>query len=206
MKLSLISAVCAFAALQAGATITITWDSSVPDAGRIYDTQANALANGTTGRLPIGYIVQLIWSQDNIINAISQTGGTTGNDSILDTATITSVGRYSYTTMTGPHLGGTFADTLAGGYVYVRVFGTAGTIGIGTMYAEGPTWNSSGSAAPLAGPLQVTTADPNTILNVDITPNSNIWLNQTIAVPEPATFAFLGIGGLLLAIRRFRKS
>lgn len=224
MKKTLLLASVVAAMQQASATVTISWDTSLDGGGRIYDTQANAAANGTTGRFLSGQaLVLLIWSGDNAINDISTLGGqkVTGGEVILDAELLNATGRYTYLGQTagnGGVLGGpttAYSDALAGGYLYTRVFNatTMAAIGVGTTYAEGPTWTIAGSSSPLAGPVQVTTADPLTTAQVDMTPagggvsgTGNIFLNKTIAVPEPATFAFLGIGGLLLAIRRFRKS
>ncbi len=193
---------------SSNAAISINFDTSAIDLGRIYDTQANATAGLTTGRLPIGTIVQLIWTSDTTagaldpLNPLTPTGGDiTINNGLNNYWTIdASAGRISHTI--------TDSDSLIGGYVYARVFGatSTGSIGIGTMYLEAPVWSATPGTTTPSGPLVLATSDPATTLQFDITPGgANIWLNQTI-VPEPSVLAFLGIGAALVAVRRMRRS
>lgn len=204
---ALVAAVVAMQPVSSNAAIAINFDTTAVDLGRIYDTQANATLAGTTGRLPIGTIVQLIWSSDttagalNPLNPLTPTGGDiTINNGVDNYWTLNFAGRMSYSVSD--------TDALLGGYVYVRVFNslTTGGIGAGTMYLEAPVWSAVPGALTLAGPLVAQTSDPATTLQLDITPGgANIWLNQTI-VPEPSVLAFLGIGAAFLAVRRMRRS
>jgi hypothetical protein len=191
-KLLSTAAVTMLCATMASGQISINFDTSALDAGRIYDTEANALLGGTTGRLPVGTIVQLLWNSTSVIpdldpfNPLVPTAG-----SILLNTTFSTAGRISdlYTSSDAG---------LVGGYVYARVFNAADPmlVGIGTAYLE--------RFASGTGPLVLATPDPTTTLQFDITPGgSNIWLDQTV-IPEPSVMALMGLGGLLMAIRRRR--
>lgn len=94
----------------------------------------------------------------------------------------------------------------ANSYIYIVVFNTlynagAPNITAGTYYGVGPVLgpglaDANGSPTPPADTYSTVLTAANPI-------QTSL---QMTAVPEPATFAFLGIGGLLFAIRRFRKS
>ena len=207
-KIGLVLAIAAFAIspVTSKASIQIFMDTSIDATGRIYDNQANAIANGTTGRLPVGTIFQLIWTSDttagalDALNPLTPTGGDAAIMNGVDNYwTLNFTGRMSYTV--------TDSDSLIGGYVYMRVFNatSVGAIGAGTQYLEAPVWSATPGTTTPSGPLVLSTADPATTLQFDITPGQNIWLNQTI-VPEPSVLAFLGIGAALVAVRRMRRS
>lgn len=146
-------------------------------------------------------ILQLIYSPDANASAVDpgNVGGgyVTGGEIVLETRTITDgIGGYDSFGFNSSIPPAYFNATFTAGFVYVRVFQDT------TPAADEHYYNSGTlaladrvSGEPTAQVLQIN-SDPN---------NNGDALNLTI-VPEPATFAFLGIGGLLIAARRMRRS
>ena len=190
MKRILAILTLAAAAMTANANIILNWKADGgfyitggPGGGDFWATGSSALA-------------QLIFTTDNIITGAVDNAGAnylpTGNDSQLTTFTISS-GSSTF----GEFNAGVYNAAFQSGFVYVRVF-QPGTIAAGTKYYDSPVFATINNGGPPASPdvLQVNT-DTN---------NGNDLTNTVVAVPEPATFAFLGIGGVLLAVRRMRRA
>ncbi len=181
------------------AFITINWDSGA----QFLDTGGTPLVDGS--------VIQLIWSSDNIMDAVASDGSATGNDVILlsaGTVSTFSAGWISghdddafygsdETVPAGAYDAsavGTKA-TLASGWVYVRVFDAQpGSIGIGTWYYQGG----------LIGSLTDSPGDPSGYNSTDATGGSNTAMNMQV-VPEPATMALFGLGMAVLGLRRRKK-
>ena len=176
-------------AVSASATITISWQSS-------FGVNDPTIA-GDTFDLASGSLVQLIWSSDNIINALNDASPTTptGNDQLLDQQFTTFAGAFSFNNSYPESSLSLTEGVFLAGYVYVRVFNAAAPT-VGDWY---------GSAGLVGGPLTDQDPTPGLADFADVAPSELFTLNQTI-VPEPSVLAFLGIGAALVAVRRMRRS
>ena len=159
-------------------------------------------SDGTTALLDSGSaLFQLIFSTDNSAGAAG-TDGSAAGDTILDQLVVDQ--------STAGNDASFFASqynnaTFTAGYVFLRVFDIGTSIGNtpgNTWYLTGPayaTQDLANNATPQQVDDGVSGGGPN--------PSGSYRLNtQVVAVPEPTVFAFLGIGGMLIAARRMRKA
>lgn len=148
------------------------------------------------------YTVQLIWTPDDQISGIDPSNVAGSFVAGGELALATFVLNNPYGDYTG--LGNEFFDAnyggvaLHNGWVYSRVFGTDTPI-VGDYYHASAVLEAN-LYDPVNNPV------PSQTLNQNQNPtgpfNSN-ELNLEI-VPEPSVLAFLGLGGLLMALRRKR--
>ena len=141
------------------------------------------------------YLAQLIWTPDATAAPAFIGGGVTGSEVILDTAVMTFAGD-EY----GPLFPQDTVAPYAAGNIYVRVFD------VGSDNAANITAGSWYYAGPLVSGVQQT--DPTVVQVYNIHTGSGGFdgfgtdvLNQQV-IPEPSVFAMLGLGGLVLMIRR----
>jgi hypothetical protein len=87
--------------------------------------------------------------------------------------------------------------SLQTGFIYARIFQDGSP-------AAGDYYNDGAAMGPADG-LTIYTGGADPADTYFHTPSNDLELNQQI-VPEPATLAFMGIGSLLIAVRRSRKS
>ncbi len=166
-----------------------------------WSTPANSIKgpDGTTNA-PSTWIAQLIYSPDNVASPLDGNSpfNPTEGEQVLASRQLNVnniAGRIFSAT---PKVSA--ADGLAGGFVYTRVFNVdfnGGSPSTPTFYGNG---------AVITGPLVVESTDPTTVLAHWSSPTgTQVIVNQAVvAVPEPSTYAFFGVGALVLA-RRLRK-
>lgn len=150
-----------------------------------------------------GALIQLIRSTDAVndgvnVGSVGSTAATAGNDTVLAVlwAGAGGVGDgFTYDLQT-------YAALNASDYIYVRIWESHRLSGSGVnSVTPAPTtayYDSQivqGSALPGAAFKTFEYS----------TPTSPVQWN-VVAVPEPATYAFMGIGALLLFVRRMRRS
>lgn len=104
---------------------------------------------------------------------------------------------YTLTATWGDFSAGTYTQTFVSGYYYVRVFdvGSGGGVTQGMWYFNGYSSNTVDMTAPYT-PIDY---------NVDVTTpafGETLDANSYEAVPEPATWAFMGLGALVMFLRR----
>ena len=194
-----LTALVAIAALTSAshANIYVEWKAS-----------AGFYANGTAGNYPadgVGNVygndtyAQLIWSSDSVADLPSLTGDfTSGNDILLSTFTGPwPVDGFAYfVAPVAEYDNGVFGQTLENGWVYARIFQDSAP-GIGDFY-----YNSALiDANPYTGTESPQTVELNTDGAISNLTGDEFDLQ---IVPEPSVLAFLGLGGLLMAIRRTR--
>lgn len=188
-KYAAILAAIAMSAAAASATITVNWISTQgvddPTIG-IYEPD-----------LPVGSLVQLIWSPDNIIGALDPLNPTVaqGGDVVLDSEFTTLQGGFFITDTYPESLASVTEGAFLSGYVYVRVFNSAAPT-IGDRYGE---------SSLVGNPLTDQDPNPATPDIVDLAPSEVFTLNQQI-VPEPSVLALAALGAAVVAVRRFRRS
>lgn len=183
------------AASAARGDIAINWFGS---AGFYNWNEPNGAPSDPNGYINFGggsATAYLIWSSDNTIDAINAgtlgAGGVSGNDTVLDSV---AVGNAPY----GDYSNGAeiYAGALDTGFVYLRIIDLSAPGG-----AIGQYFNSS-----ILDPALYNPAAP-VVQSLDNNVSPGAVGNQMIAVvPEPSTYAFMGLGAVLLAIRRFRRS
>jgi len=179
--------------------IGISWSAS----GGFYFNGADAnldasYINGANS-LYAGATAQLIWSVDNIADALDPfnvAGSYVSGDDIL-------LRSFSVSNLYGDYGAGAptiysdvgYGVTLAGGYVYARIF-DGSTPNVGEYYhASSPLLATAyNPGAPVLQTLDQN-ADPSF-------PAFGANELNTLIVPEPSVLAFLGLGGLALAARR----
>lgn len=158
------------------------------------DNSGVTQSDGTTPWLDGGAtgIAQLIFTASGVISPASTTGPT-GDNVIWDTASFTEAS-------TGNPYGSTFSALYSNpiytaGQVFIRVFeADASPTTVGTWYYDGV--------------LDVVEDGPNPPQITDMGPLSGgtgafgTWQLDQQVIPEPSVFAMLGLGGLLLTIRR----
>jgi len=194
------------AALVAGFAVTANAGLSVQWGflWGMYPSGAGDLTSTSTGDGVAGssaVLWQLVYSADAAANIVDSSGAATLDDVVLTSRTTLAGGSGGFDEFL--YDGGIVAaafETAAysTGYVYVRVFQDTNP-GAGDKYYNSPTLAISN--INLADPLRV----PDKLDGNTNSGSQGDSLNLTI-VPEPGTFAFLGIGGLLLAVRRMRRS
>ena len=120
-----------------------------------------------------------------------------GESMLLETVITDSFGTDIYGVLPATSYNGTYSP----GYLYVRIFdqgtGLGGSgVGIGTWYYNSPLVATINNNTP-------ETPDVFTVNGGNVSPSFGVGdvLNLQV-VPEPATFALLGLGGLVLAVRR----
>lgn len=194
IKKLLVTAAALSATLAYG-NINVAWQGS-----------SGFFANGSAGNYPADGInnfnggstlAQLIWSADDVANDAVATGDfTSGNDILLSTYTVVGPPADNFAYFVAPvavYLDATFGQALANGWVYARIFQDT-TPEVNDFYYTSRLLDATAYTGNEAPQLVE--------LNTDIV-NGN-ELDQQI-VPEPSILAFLGMGGLLMVIRRNRK-
>lgn len=181
--------IAALISVSASATIYVNWSglagfynyNATPTGN--YDDPANYAGASTA---------YLIWSPDatagfDLSNAANGYADTAVNgEVVLQTFAVSSdFADFAY--------GNFVSAAYSSGYVYARIVDTSGPGGA-TQYYTG----------------DVDAVSVNPLLPSDTSNNSVAGLagagDKMVLVPEPATFAFIGIGGLLLALRRMRRA
>lgn len=176
-------------AVSANATIFVIWRSTAGvDDPTIGITEPD---------LPMGSLVQLLWTPDAAINSIDVFNPTIaqGNDVVLDSYFTTITGGF-FTDGTYPEaLASVTEPTFLSGYVYVRVFNSAAPT-IGDWYGESEL---------VGNPLTDQDPSPGLADVVDVAEFSTFSLTTEI-VPEPSVLALAALGAAVVAVRRFRRS
>lgn len=190
-KIMAMTVLAAGMAVCANANIIINWQA---DAG-FFDN-----VNGQNGILdPNGStIARLVYSSDNSADNVIAGGAfqAGGNDVVLATFTVSSPSASTFADFNA----GTYNGTFLSGFIYAQIFDKGGNSAItqGMLYYNSPlqaTVNNSGAPNP-----------PQVLqMNTDLTNGNELTRTVLAAVPEPSTYAFMGIGAVLMAIRRFRR-
>jgi hypothetical protein len=191
-------AVCLCLSSASRGDIGLTWASSMGAYGH------GGVWNPPVGVYPNGFgLRQLIWSSVNPASLLPDLGGLNYLDSnsyLLRTysagfdpdGAIWSASAVSTQTLVfgNADVGG---HNINNGYLYSRIFqDTVPTQGM-WFYQSVPT----GSTFAVYDFMT-----PSTIINYDSTVGGPFELNSQIAVPEPATWAFMGLGALVMFVRR----
>ena len=182
-------ALTAALAVSASANINVTWyglDGFVRPGGGDVGPNDGGLST----------VAILVWT-DNLAdwNTLLQPGShTIGNEVILGAPVVTAD---EFATVFAQQYVGAFSA----GWIYARVFdgGTTvnpATVTPGLLYYQGPAVAANNNNTPDAPDLY----DMNTS-SAGIPGLTTDVLNRAV-VPEPSTLAFLGLGGLALALRR----
>lgn len=197
MKKTLLTIALASLGLPCLAAVSVNWL-----------TPSNSImqSDGTTPA-PQSWMVQLIWSPDNAISGIDTANPfvPTDNERIFaegdmfttapGVAGRITVGKVSQT------------DDFATGFVYTRVFNVdynGGSPSTPTLYGNSSiiTGQNGAGGVPTGNGLVVETSDPLTVSRHWATGGTMV-VNQVL-VPEPSTYAFFGLGAVVVA-RRLRK-
>jgi PEP-CTERM motif len=191
-KLSIIAVSSIIAASAATADINVNWKSA--DGFLRIDDATGILEPVNTG---VTALAQLIYAPANAYSAATAAvgGAVEAGYQILDTYVITdALGTDAY---------GIFSESYSGtfqaGFIYVRVFdgGTGNPANI-----VGGTWFYD---SPIVATINNLTPDsPDTINANGANTSPSFGFGDVLykQVPEPTTLAFLGIGGVVLALRR----
>jgi hypothetical protein len=142
-------------------------------------------------------LAQLIFSTDAVAGPVD-VGAlhyTSGNDTWLADWTVDAVAFSTY----GEFAASTFTQAWSAGYLYVRVFDQGSMSGLSNQmwYYNSPFTNAIDN-----------TTDPTSPDAFNISAMTGAFgdtLNQQVVIPEPATLAFLFIGIVALAGRKFRR-
>lgn len=196
MKLKLAAIIMAFAAINAFGAAQINWANTFADSGdltsdqNIYDESGNLLSTSASG-----YTLYLVLSSDSTINWNPTTLSVGAGETVL----------YSVQWSSAAWDNGAFFDPVQSGvasvvnnsFLYsVIVHDTAGIDYSAILDGAGTT----GGAATDIGTSGSGIYDYNTTGLSHLSPHN--W----VAVPEPSTYAFLGLGLVLFALRRYRRA
>lgn len=186
--------------LLASSIVLSTWFTSHAAVALAWNNITGTVLDSSNNAAPSTWLTQLIWTPTAVADAVSSTTPLvpTGDDVLIHSQPINTFNFNGAIVGANPDL----ADSRAGGFVYTRVFNIDfGSSSTPTLYGQstnfGGRQGTNGATA-----LTITTNDPSTSNDHD---PLGIVVNQSIAVvPEPATYAFLGIGAVFFGLRRFR--
>ena len=188
---AILAALVASAAVSSYGAISINW---LTPSGFVQNDGTTPLLQDTPTAL-----FQLIYSADNTAGAANADGSSTG-DTILEEIVVNSVD----VDVDASFFSDVYSQPFTSGFVYLRVFEAGTTVGntpAGTWYFTGPVFATQ-DITPPALDQQVNEGSP----GGGAGPSGRYILNQQVPVPEPGVLAFLGIGSLLMVVRRFRRS
>ncbi len=190
-KLMTLIASVGLMASVASANINLDWQSA--DGFLRQDDATGILEPTGTG---LTALAQLIYTPNNAWGQAGVGGTVAAGEQILATFVITdSGGTDPYATFAAP----TYVGSFQAGFVYARVFdggtGNPANIVNGTWYYNGPIVATVNNITP-DSPNQYNVNGSNTSTSFGV---GDVLFLQ---VPEPSTMAFLGIGGMILALRR----
>ena len=184
--------VFAFAIVSSYGALQVQWSGAD---GFVRADGTTPLADGFTPGEEV-YLAQLIFSPSGVISPAFLGGTATGDNQVLQNVNILASGD-EY----GPLNAQNFTGPFSAGQVFVRVFDVGSTnpgdITAGMFYYDGPLVTGVDQSDDLSV-FQPYNANTGTAgfagFNTDV-------LNQQV-IPEPSVFAMLGLGGLVLMIRR----
>jgi hypothetical protein len=201
-KLIITTAFVCILGTSANATISINFAGASAGIGIEDGTALGDLWNGSL-------FVELLWAPSSLTAAPSFTPGIAdAGHFILWSSTITTAsglilegdldGTASYTASL---VGG---GDISAGFVYGRIFDDASAPTLWTYVNLDENGNPAvaGPSNPTASPPQ--TAKPLDLRNLDSVFDADNGLYITAMIPEPSVMALMGLGGLLVAIRRRR--
>ncbi len=185
-----------FCGMVANATVSISW---VWNEG----TDGGVNAHDNSGFLQLGNVVQLIWTSDQAVSAVSASDPLTptGGDILLGQNTMTSDGWWnfgiaSYDATLPPW--SLPDDTFVGGYVYQRVFDDLALDGLDS----GIDYYADSISEQIVGPLNDQDPTPGTS-NFSYLYSSGTFDGSNFSViPEPTSMGLFLLGGLAMVIRR----
>ncbi len=201
MKKALGISVVAFlvAVCVASATVQVTWSWDENAQNYVYQDDGSTL-------LPAGSIVQLIYVPFGGVNTgydpVDPLTPNAGNI-LLDTMSTSGDGYWNFGTLQYPVPG--VVGQYVGGYVFQRVFDTpfGNDPADGSYYADGPFSLVLGDADAIPAPAP-TVSFLWTSPGAWPSPGGFTLTEQLSVVPEPTTWALIGIGALAIMIRRRR--
>jgi hypothetical protein len=191
-KKVLVATVMLAMGLNSNAALQVAWNAVD---GFVRSDGVTGIGTGISNGDPI-YLAQLLFTPSGVVSSVLPTGTPTGDNVVLDSVIVNNVGD-DYGFLPNQNYTGSFSP----GFVFARVFdvGSDNTSNIdpGFFYYDSPT---------LAA---VDESDPSIFQAFNIHSGSGPFepgfqtdqLNLEV-VPEPSVFALLGIGGLMLALRR----
>ncbi len=193
-KFPLVIAIMSLFAADALASINVDWES----AGVLDHTATSAILNNYDVTWQLIYSVDTNMDPVDISNVAG--GWVSGDDEVWATRIITdayvadntgNLWTESLTWDDGPGIN--FANpTFSAGNVYQRIYEVSGSVGVGTWYCQGAMATLSDWTSP---------SPPNeSRFSSVVAPNQ-----QITAIPEPATMSLLGLGALVMAMRRRRS-
>lgn len=190
-RITLGIAALVFYGISAQAVVQISW--SQLGAQTILDQNSNPA--------PSTWLAQLIYSPTGTISPLNPANPLvpTGSEVVLASQALNNFGSPAgngYLQPESDPLG--VADTFAGGSVYTRVFNTDWNAN--PLLIVPPTFYGD---SQVDGTLVIDDGNPTN--GNDILTHTPALVANNIVVPEPTTYALLGIGGLLIVARRLRK-
>jgi len=187
----------------------INWGNAQTQGGSTGATPGQDILDPTGAFLPTGssFLMLMYQSTDNVIN-YNQSTLAPGGDEHLVASVAFSAGAWDTGAFALPlqqntpgAVAGQVSAITSGAFLYTVLL-NASTVGAATQSA---ILDGAGVAGGTTTTLTLNGANIGTYDTTGMSTTSPFnWVATT--VPEPATFAFLGMGGILLAVRKLRRN